>query len=321
MTETTSNYNPEHHESCTDTEEESNSNVISFDIGLFRGGDPSSYRTQNDPLEPLQRSNVIERRSAAIDIRCSCVDVIHGLISSGSEEFATLILLEFGFDTRKRARRIQSVDVKLEFKGMKPGDRGPEVYKIAPLKTIKLVPTVHHKDIKQNASIQLGGAAPVGGVTATGTLGWEKTTSSDIKDHTTITGSIDLRNRTYGKYNSASWTLLENQTAKTGVPSWMRTAVLLKRKDEMPFQCVVEIDAEVDIKSTIERVFGGKGREPKDDPVLFDPLLEPTNKLAIYDVEELGAFDLEDAFDVTVGTVLEGVIKTRVLGLNERNNS
>jgi hypothetical protein len=49
---------------------------------------------------------------------------------------------------------------------------------------------------------------------------------------------------------------LDNQTAKTGVPTLMRTVVLLKRKDGNPFQCVVKTDARVDIKSTFKRVFG-----------------------------------------------------------------
>jgi hypothetical protein len=105
--------------------------------------------------------------------------------------------------------------------------------------------------------------------------------------------------------------LLENKTTKTGVPAAMRTAVLLKRKDESLFQCVVSIDARVDFKSTVERVFGGKGREPKDDPVLFDPELDPTNNLREYDVKELGAFDLERVCDVTFATALDGAMKKK----------
>jgi hypothetical protein len=104
---------------------------------------------------------------------------------------------------------------------------------------------------------------------------------------------------------------LENETAKTGVPSSLRTAILLKRKDEKPFQCVVKIDAVVDAKSRMERLFGGKGRDPKDDPVLFDPEIEPTNKLLKYDLEDLGAFDLESVCDVAMTTILNGAIKEK----------
>ena len=195
---------------------------------------------------------------------------------------------------------------------MKAGERGPEVYAITPDGTMILLPTTQLEDIKRNVSLQLGGAAPVGGVTATGTVGWEKCVRRERSDCTVVTGSTSLEGRNYGPKNSASWTLLENKTTKTGVPMSMRTAVLLKRKDESPFQCVVKIDATVDLKSTLEQVFGGKGREPKDDAVLFDPEMEPTNNLQKYDIEELGAFDLESVRDVTFATVLEGVMKKKV---------
>lgn len=292
-------------------EDPSTDDLPSFDMGLSPAGDAgSSFRTQNDPNDPYQRSNYIERKGA-VDIRCSCLDVIHGLYSAQSQTFATLIVLQFRFDARKRARRFESVDISLEFKDQKPGGGGPEVYNIAPLGRLSLVPTTQHEEVKRNASMQLGGAAPVGGLTATGTVGWEKSVSRDTSDQTTVTGSIDLIGRSWGKSNCASWTLLENKTTKTGVPTSMRTAVLLKRKNEDPFQCVVKIDANVDFRSTLERVFGGKGREPKDDPVLFDPQIDPTNNLQQYDIEELGAFDLENVCDVTFATSLGGVMKDR----------
>ncbi|KAL8867229.1 MAG: hypothetical protein Q9198_008594, partial [Flavoplaca austrocitrina] len=72
--------------------------------------------------------------------------------------------------------------------------------------------------------------------------------------------------------------------------------------------CVVKIDAKVDFKSSVERLFGGK---PKDDPVLFDPELEPTNNLWVYKIEELGAFNLESVCDVTFATKLGGALKDK----------
>lgn len=191
---------------------------------------------------------------------------------------------------------------------MKPGETGPEVFKIAPDRRMSLVPTTQHENIKRHVSLQLGGAAPVGGVTATATVGWQKAVSRDTSDQTTVTGSIDLKGRNFGPSNCASWTLLENKTTKTGVPPLLRTAVLLKRKDYSPFQCEVKIDASVDFKSSLERVFG---RKPRDDSVLFDPELDPTNNLQNYEIEELGAFDLENVWDVTIARPLGGVMKDK----------
>jgi len=288
-----------------------NSDLPSFDIGLNPGGDAgSSFRTQNDPSSPYQRENYVERQGA-VDIRCSCLDVVHGLFDADGSAFATLIVLQFRFDVRKRARRFESVDISLEFRGMKPGDVGPEVYKISPDGNMAIVPTTEHEDVTRNANLQLGGAGPIGGLTATGTVGWEKTVSRDTTDQTTIVGNIALKGRNWGKSNTARWTLLENKTAKTGVPTAMRTAILLKRKDEDQFQCVVNIRANVDFRSSLEQVFGGKGSKPKDDPVLFNPMLEPTHNMQKYDIKELGAFHLESICDVTFSTILDGVVKNK----------
>lgn len=294
-------------------EDPSISDLPSFDIYLYKTGDEGShFRTENDPSSPWQRANWVERKSA-VDLRCSCVDVVHGDFSPSSDQFATLLVLQFRFDARKRARRIQSVNIELEFKRMRPGETGPEVFAIWPNGRMSLMPTTQHENTTKSLNLQLGGAAPVGGLTATGTVGWERSLSRDVSDQTTVTGSIDLRRRNFGPSNCASWTLLENGSTHTGVPEMIQTAVLLRRIDEDPFQCIVKIEAKVDIMSTLQRVFGGKGSVPRDDPVLFDPSLSSTENLMKYNEKELGNFQLQSVCDVTFRTFLEGVVKDEVL--------
>ncbi|PYI14017.1 hypothetical protein BO99DRAFT_407045 [Aspergillus violaceofuscus CBS 115571] len=275
------------------------SSGLSWDLGLAPAGDAgSSFRVQNDPRAPYQRNNVIERKGT-IDIRCSCLDVIHGLMSEQEEDqFATLIVIEYRFDVRKRARRVDQVQIALEFRAREAGQTGPEVYAIAPDGNFSLVPTNQREEIKRSIEGQAGASAPVGGLSITGTVGWEKTTSRETEDHCTVVGSRDLVGRNWGPANSASWTLLENSTAKSGVPSLLRTAVLLRREDEQPFECVVKLTADV-VTGWRERLWGGKGRVPKDDPVLFDPLLDPTNYLQEYDVYNLEQVDLEGLCRIT----------------------
>lgn len=158
-------------------------------------------------------------------------------------------MLQLRFDFRKLTRRFQSVDIELEFKSMQIEDTGPEVFAFLNGR-MSLVPTTQHEDTTRNINMQLGGAAPVGGITATGTVGWEKSVSRDTCDQTTVTGSIDLKGRNYGPSDCVSWTLMEFKTTQTGVPESMRTAIPLKREDECPFQCMVKVDAKADIRST-----------------------------------------------------------------------
>lgn len=122
--------------------------------------------------------------------------------------------------------------VTLEFASMKPGETGPEVAHIAPDRMLSLIPTSQTEEVVTKGVIAVGGGQIV---TATGTMGWRKIVSQNLENETTVTGSIDLVWRNYGKKNSVSWTLKKNTTTKTGVPKYMRAVILLKRKDENPF--------------------------------------------------------------------------------------
>ena len=269
----------------------------------------SAFHTQNDPSNPYQRTNIIERKGA-VDVRCSCLDIIHGLFDSDGTAFSTLLVLEFRFDVRKRARRIASVDITLEFDSIQPDAPAPEVYSIAPVGRLSLVQTTQQEHKKKSAGIKLDVGAVLG-LDVGGSLQWEKGIDRDTMDATTVIGSIDLLGRNWGKPNCASWTLLENKTTKTGVPQSMRVALLLKRKDENSFQCMATIKAKADTRSSLESLFGAK---PKDDPVLFDSTMKPTNNLQQYEVDNLSATSLESISDIAFTTVFSAAIKEKQAG-------
>ncbi|KAI6080725.1 hypothetical protein F4821DRAFT_48906 [Hypoxylon rubiginosum] len=255
-----------------------------FELGLSEGGDDGSdFRTLNDPAAPLQRHNITERKGA-IDIRCMSADVVHGYMKAG-EDPATLIVYEFQFDTRKKARRIATVDIAFTFGSH--GGKEPEVVRVSPQGRSTLVPTTQTETITSGGSANAG--ANVFGADLGGDLMWEKAISRETNDATTIVGSVDLVGRNFGASNAASWTLMENKTVKTGVPAHLRTAILLSRQNEDEFFSTFKIIAEVDLVSRFTQLFGST---PKDDPILYDPALSPTNKLRNYDVANLGSIDL-----------------------------
>jgi hypothetical protein len=272
----------------------------SFEIDLFPTGDEGSgFHTQNDPLAPWQRTRVIQRKGA-IDIKCSSIYVVHGKWAPNDDAYGTLLVLQFRFDPRRKARRIASADISLEFSSMERGRSRPEVYAISQDGSFRLVETTQHEEVTKGGDLKLG-ATGVPFLQAEGGAKWEKTTSADVTDATKVVGSTDLIGVNYGEEaNFASWTLMENATRKTGVPALMRVGVLLKRKTKEQFKCRVEIKAQADFKSQLERVFGST---PKDDPVLFNPEIKPTNKLMKYDTENLGAFDLESVSKVAFATL------------------
>ncbi|KAG8677772.1 hypothetical protein FPOAC1_003800 [Fusarium poae] len=287
-----------------------NEGNVSFGIPLTPQGDKGSgFHTQNDPNSPNQRENVIERKSA-VDIRCSTIDIIHGFFASEGKEkdvFSTLLVLQFRFDPRKQARRISHVDIELRFSGK---DRDPEVFALSPNSNLRIAP------MKQTETTTTGGELNVSVGGAGANVGSALKRNREVQRETSyaasLVGSIDLRGRNYGKANCASWTLIENPETKAGVPVSMKTAVLLKRNDEDLFQCMVTLKAKADWKTSLEWLVGAT---PPDDPVLFDPTMDPTSNRYQDMEEKLGDLDLDAICDITSENIVEGSVKTTKMGV------
>ena len=286
-----------------------NADAPAFDIALVpTANEGSGFHSQNDPRSPYQRQNVVERKGA-VDMRCTVVDIVHGMLTPDGEDFGTLIVLQFRFDPRKRARRICSVDIELRFAPSSPNGADPVVNGIAPDGRFVVSQTTQTEETTVGGDAHLGGGAV--GVDAGATLKREKVVTKEMNYSTTVTGSIDLRGRNYGLPNCASWTLLENPETKTGVPAAMRAAILLKRRDEENFECTVSVKAQADWRTSIEWLVGST---PPDDPVLFDPTLDPTTSRYSAVQLTLGDLDLNSISDITFSNVVDGAVKTVKFG-------
>jgi hypothetical protein len=265
-----------------------------FTVSLYPEGDPDSEFNadrKNNPLQPYQRREILQRKDA-FNIQCTAIDVIHGKLDSNSNSLATLIVLKFWFDKRHLGRRIASADIRLEFSGMDPEGERPEVHAITPHDKATLVETTTHQE--DTVEGMLHGGVAGHGADVGGSYTWKRVISQDTSDATTISGSIDLEGHLWGEPNCASWTLLENETRKSGVPSTIQLAVVLKRENLEPFQCTVGVRARADKKTALEWLFGAKSN---DDPVLFNPEFPPTNKLREYDTTNLGAIIREPIWE------------------------
>ncbi|KAK7409058.1 hypothetical protein QQX98_008762 [Neonectria punicea] len=267
----------------------------SVSIGLNKTGEPGSgYHTRNDPSQPLQRPTVTERRGV-IEVRCKSREIVHGVLSAETEENATLLVYDLHLDTTRRSRRIVSATLEFEFGSLVPSTPAPQVHAIAPAGRVSLLTSTQEESLTRGAELNAG--VRESSIKAGGTVKWEKTVSRTTSDDARVTGHIFSDD--YGKGVGVTWVLHENKSIKSGVPSFLRCAVLLNRGyDDAKFQCVVKIKAEADWKSEMGRLFG---QTPPDDPILFDPSLSPTNKLnkAGYDTENLGAVELDDFIDIT----------------------
>ncbi|KAM0545411.1 hypothetical protein ACHAPJ_011316 [Fusarium lateritium] len=265
----------------------------SISIGLDKTGEKGSgYHTRNNPSNPFQRATVTERRGI-IQVRCNSREVIHGGVSPDGDN-ATLLVYDFHLDTTKRSRRVRTATLEFQFSSSVPGVPAPEVQAIAPAGRTTLLPSTAEQSKTRGYEV----TAEAGQfVTAGGGVKWETTVSQTISDDARVIGHIFSDD--YGKGVGASWVLHENVLKESGTPSFLRCAILLNRKyDEENFECKIKVKAEADWKTEMGRFFGST---PRDDPILFDPTLPPTNKLRKegYDVENLGALDLDEFVEIS----------------------
>ncbi|KAH6876600.1 hypothetical protein B0T10DRAFT_497783 [Thelonectria olida] len=274
------------------TDSDSDFDETTISIGLSKTGERGSgYHTRNDPSAPYQRATVTERRGI-IEVRCKSREVIHGGLSPDSEDNATLLVYDLHLDTTKRSRRILSATLEFEFSSSVPGTPAPEVQAIAPTGRVAVLSSTQEESLTRGTEVKASAGQFVDlGASAK----WEKTVNRTTSDQARVKGRIFSDD--YGKGVGASWVLEENSSIKSGVPSFLRCAMLLNRKfDEENFQCKVKIKAEAGWKSEMGKLFGST---PQDDPVLFDPTLKPTNKLRKeYDLENLGGLDLDDFVEI-----------------------
>ncbi|OQV00761.1 hypothetical protein CLAIMM_06219 [Cladophialophora immunda] len=255
----------------------------SFDVPLFiEGDDENAFHTQNSSMSDYERANVIERTQGDIHTRCELLDVIHGTLDEVKKTPATLMIFKFRFDPQKQARRVKRVRIGMEFYAATATGATPVVYAIAPEERWTIMPTVDHEDVERSATVTIG-SPPTIPVNASATAGLKKTVARDISDATTITGSIDLgEGVNSGTSNCAAWNILENTRRKTGVPDSVQVVVLLSRKGDERFDGRVTLEVEADFKTRTSEKLSNR-KISLDDPVLFNPSLDPDTKMRVYE--------------------------------------
>ncbi|KAK5656679.1 hypothetical protein OQA88_4659 [Cercophora sp. LCS_1] len=273
-------------------------------VGLNPTGDQGSgYRLLNDPAKPLQRETAVERHGV-IEIQCRAREIVHGKLSSlldpdddDSDAFATLLVYDIHMNAPKASRRIVSATVEFEFRSSEAGAPDPKVLKISPSGRVAILSTEQEETTTVGGELSVSAGPEV--AASVGVAGRvEKSVSRMTTDEARVTGSI-WRDDVYDHPVIARWMLQENRSVKSGVPSFLRCAIVLSRAENSLFEARVKIKADTDWKSSVKasvvRMFGGT---PRDDPILFDPSLKPTNKLrkAGYDTKNLGDLDLAAEF-------------------------
>lgn len=229
----------------------------------------------------------------ALIVQCDLAQVVHGSIREGGSP-ATLAVFQFAFVPRGNNRRFKEVEITITFSA-------GELQKIAPDNVWATLPSETQQELSHTISPAL--EAAFGPAKATLGYAWQLTNTTTKVEHARIEGSMMVQGQWGGgrrKKNTAFWGLYENKQTRSGIPSFLQTAVLLKRekteKDPLgeKFGAEITIKGEVDrhtyFKDRLESIgkkMSGKSRKGKD--VIFSP---DASRGSVKDVNNLMSEDL-----------------------------
>jgi hypothetical protein len=280
------------------------------DIVLFEEGDPrgeSGYRTKNAPGQVAR--NVLIDRGESLVLRASLASVTHGDFSPNHDDGASLLVFEFRFLSNS-GRRFKKATITLVFDDASGDLRNrPEVHAIAPPEgKIAINKATSTKDVKHQFNAGLNVGVTGGG----GELGyaWEASQVKETTHATTLTG-FKRRDGDWGAPNMARWIIEEDHVARDGIPTFLRAAVLLRRRDDVPFKFTIGVEYDTDLKGVFKRLIGQEKPDPVDPVQLggetareLDDLRIATLDPKLVDLSNMKDMDIAKQSEVVLATLL-----------------
>ncbi|KAH8672866.1 hypothetical protein BGZ60DRAFT_527158 [Tricladium varicosporioides] len=293
--------------------------LLNFD--LQPGGsdvENNNFHTLDAYPGQIERSDVYDY-GTELNMQMNLVEIIHGTMNDSPGSLpATLIIADFHFVSRDASRRFRRATIELRFRDLTPEDVDPpEVFAIAPEGVFRMNKTEKTQELKRSAKGDLG-AAFVANVTAG--VEWSLTETRTKYKFAKLTGVKTKKGRDIEPKNVAMWSMDENEKDENGIPSLLRTAILLRRKRNEQFRCGVLVNAKVDWRTRINlesRTAGGD-----INPVLFDPdRLRTTPIPPNIDPKNLGSLALNTLMAVQSNTTIETVVVTQSNGTTDGHSS
>jgi hypothetical protein len=214
-------------------------------------------------------------RKSGLTVQGDLAQIIHGTMVKGGSP-ATLIVFQFAFVPRGNHQRFKKAEISVEFSA-------GNVHSITPKQTWTTMRSEKQSELSHSVSPGLEAAFGPGKATMGYT--WQLKESQKTESHSTVVGITQQLGQagssTKKRTNTALWGLYENPETKSGIPSFLQTAVLLEceRSEAVPSgqrsSAKITISGEVDNSEWVKDKWKSmtkkmSGESTKGEHVIFD---------------------------------------------------
>lgn len=253
---------------------------------------PNELDNNGNPIPHREWVTGLDR--TPMSVKGQMPTVVHGFDKPGSQSGHTLAIFNWLMPPVRLGKRFRKVTLEIVFTAL--GQRGdaeseaeqrrrvisnkavagahwdPEVIKTIPNGPSWYHKTQHQSDNEFNFQFDLkAGFEPY--ISTGPSFSWKRTTSEDHIDSIKLTGEPFASDRNHARPNGVRWTLLENESMRSGVPAFLRTAVLLRRRDNDngQFEGRVKARYKISLSSDFRQNLLDMIGHDSDHPIIFDP--------------------------------------------------
>jgi hypothetical protein len=244
---------------------------------VIKAAEDGHGKTRNVPANQEQRDVATSREDSYFSTYVRLATCVHGTWSQTDKTPTSFIVLECEFHCLQSDERLKSVKLEWKFLNTEKDKMGspsnPNIVARGPHIFRSWNSSSAHMEDESNFGANLGGGGA--GVTAGINASLKHNEKHDQPYFEKVESSRRFNDKEQ-RHDSVWWRYSQNERQKLGVTPGCRIAVLLKRKNDVPFDGMFEI-AEFDggwkySGSQVWNKIRGKS-ENEDDPIHFNPKL------------------------------------------------
>jgi hypothetical protein len=218
---------------------------------------------------------ILFQKGDVLTSKATIAMLYHGTLTPNGEE-ATLLIVDFRFLKDNNSDRFLNAKMRLFFRDLDEEDAAssPLVYRIAPEDSFSIEPGVDVWKITQTGKLGISGG--YGGVSGKAEMDIKREGKTEVQHSILLTGKKKLETGGFLGETMAVWSLDEDKVKSEGIPTVLRTAVLLKRPPGRSFKIDTELETEVNWRAKFVTFLGRREHQIPLEEIEINPS-DPTH--------------------------------------------